>query len=198
MSRSVRVASDLDKYREPKAGLVFRYDYLRPRELAEGVEHGKARPARILLPLIEGEPFRNVSVIEEASNKTTANYVAAKNDIAIICIQPDQPGKDQHGVKLDLATKQYIGLPINTESWAIVSEINIDTWPSGNKPYPTPSKSVRLSSPHAGTNDGPIGQALSPVARTRKDLGAEKTPLYDAVIDSWLGLPRQWLNPGTY
>jgi hypothetical protein len=29
-----------------------------------------------------------------------------------------------------LTTKQYIGLPTEKESWAIVSEINIDTWPS--------------------------------------------------------------------
>jgi hypothetical protein len=124
------VASDLDKYREPKTGLVFRYDYLRPRELAEGIEHGKVRPTCILLPLIEGETLQNVSVIDEASNKTIANYVAGKNDIAIICIQTDPPGNDQLGVKLDLATKQYIGLPADNESWAIVSEINIDTWPS--------------------------------------------------------------------
>ena len=124
------MASDLDKYPEPKTGLVFRYDYLRPRELAEGVEHGKDRPACILLPLIEGETLQNVSVIDEASKRTTANYVAGKNDIAIICIQTDPPAKDQLGVKLDSATKQYIGLPADSESWAIVSEINIDTWPS--------------------------------------------------------------------
>jgi hypothetical protein len=103
MSRSARVASDLDKYPEPKTGLVFRYDYLRPRELAEGVEHGKDRPACILLPLIEGETLQNVSVIDEASKRTTANYVAGKNDIVIICIQTDPPAKDQLGVKLDLS-----------------------------------------------------------------------------------------------
>jgi hypothetical protein len=124
------VASDLARYHEPKTGLLFRYDYLRPREFADGVEHGKARPACILLPLVEGETFQNVSVIDEASRRTTANYVAGKNDIAIICIQTDPPSKDQLGVKLDLATKRYIGLPTDNESWAIVSEINIDTWPS--------------------------------------------------------------------
>jgi hypothetical protein len=94
MSRSARVASDLDKYPEPKTGLIFRYDYLRPRELAEGVEHGKDRPACILLPLIGGETLQNVSVIDEASKRTTANYVAGKNDIAIIGIQTDPPARD--------------------------------------------------------------------------------------------------------
>jgi hypothetical protein len=124
------VASDLDKYPEPKPGLVFRYDYLRPREFADGIEHGKERPACILVPLKEGEVFQNVTVIDETSKRTTANYVAGKNDIAIICIQTDPPDKNQLGVKLDLLTKQYIGLPGDKESWAIVSEVNIDTWPS--------------------------------------------------------------------
>ena len=120
------MASDLDKYPEPKPGLVF----LRPREFADGIEHGKVRPACILVPLKEGEVFQNVTVIDETSKRTTANYVAGKNDIAIICIQTDPPDKNQLGVKLDLQTKRYIGLPDDKESWAIVSEVNIDTWPS--------------------------------------------------------------------
>lgn len=124
------MASDLDKYPEPKPGLVFRYDYLRPREFADGTEHGKVRPACILVPLKEGEVFQNVTVIDETSKRTTANYVAGKNDIAIICIQTDPPDKNQLGVKVDLRTKRYIGLPDDKESWAIVSEVNIDTWPS--------------------------------------------------------------------
>jgi len=124
------VASDLDKYPKPKPGLVFRYDYLRPREFAEGIEHGKERPACILLPLEEGEVLQNVVVVDEASKSTIANYVAGRNDIVIICIQTDTPDKDQLGVKLDLQTKRYIGLPDEKESWAIVSEVNVDTWPS--------------------------------------------------------------------
>jgi hypothetical protein len=124
------VTSDLDKYPEPKAGLVFRYDYLRPREFAKGIEHGKERPACILVTLEEGEVFQNVTVIDEDSKRATANYVASGNDIAIISIQTDPPGDQQLGVKLDLQTKRYIGLPDDKESWAIVSEINIDTWPS--------------------------------------------------------------------
>lgn len=124
------MASDLDKYSTPKTGLVFRYDYLRPREFAEGTEQGKDRPACILITLQEGEVFTNVTVIDETSKRATADYVAGKNDVAIICIQTDPPDKNQLGVKLDLETKRYIGLPDDRESWAIVSEINIDTWPS--------------------------------------------------------------------
>lgn len=117
------MGSDLDKYPEPKLGLVFRYDYLRPREFADGIEHGKVRPACILVPLKEGEVFQNVTVIDETSKRTTANYVASKNDVAIICIQTDPPDKNQLGVKLDLQTKRYIGLPDDKDSWAIVSEV---------------------------------------------------------------------------
>jgi hypothetical protein len=75
------VASDLDKYPEPKPGLVFRYDYLRPREFAGGVQHGKERPACILLPLKEGEVLKDVAVVDEASKRTVANFVAGKNDL---------------------------------------------------------------------------------------------------------------------
>jgi len=53
------VASDLDKYPEPKPGLVFRYDYLRPREFADGIEHGKVRPACIL-----DDRFHETCVVE--------------------------------------------------------------------------------------------------------------------------------------
>jgi hypothetical protein len=124
------VASDLDKYPVPRTGLVFRYDYLRPREFAEGIEHGKDRTACILVTLQEGETFTDVTVIDEASKRSIVDYVAGKNDVAIICIQTDPPDRDQLGVKLDLQTKRYIGLPDEKESWAIVSEVNLDTWPS--------------------------------------------------------------------
>lgn len=124
------MVSNLDRYPAPKAGLVFRYDYLRPREFAAGIHHGKDRPACILVCLLEGEVFQDVVVVDELSTRRMANYVAGHNDIGIICIQSDPPGADQLGVKLDLATKRYVGLPSERESWAIVSEINIDTWPS--------------------------------------------------------------------
>ena len=88
--------------------------------------HGIGR----LVTLQEGEVFTNVTVVDEASKRSTTDYVARKNDVAIICIQTDPPDKTQLGVKLDIQTKRYIGLPADRESWAIVSEVNIDTWPS--------------------------------------------------------------------
>jgi hypothetical protein len=79
--------------------------------------------------LQEGEVFTNVTVVDEASKRSTTDYVARKNDVAIICIQTDPPDKTQLGVKLDIQTNRYIGLPADRESWAIVSEVNIDTFP---------------------------------------------------------------------
>jgi hypothetical protein len=69
-------------------------------------------------------------VVDEESKRSIADYVAGKNDVTIICIQTDPPDKDQLGVKLDLQTKRYIGLPDEKESWAIVSEVNIDAFRS--------------------------------------------------------------------
>lgn len=116
----------------PKAvpGLVFRYDYLRPHELAEGVEHGKERPACILVTLKAGERLSGVTVIAEDGSKIVADYEATGNDVVIVPIQSDPPSADQAGVVLDLATKRYIGLPSERLSYAIVSEVNIDTWPN--------------------------------------------------------------------
>ena len=41
----------------------------------------------------------NVTVVDEESKRSIADYVAGKNDVAIICIQTDPPDKDQLGVK---------------------------------------------------------------------------------------------------
>jgi hypothetical protein len=57
------------------------------------------------------------------------------------------------------------------------------------------ARPVRLSAAHARTNDGAVGEAVSPVAGTQEDLGAETTSLagsdhallsrlYRGIIDS--------------
>jgi hypothetical protein len=116
----------------PKAipGLVFRYDYLRPRDIAAGIEHGKERPACILAVLNAGETFTGVTVIDEQGGKTVADYVSGGGDVVIVPIQSDPPSQDQLGVVLDVDTKRYIGLPDDRLSYAIVSEVNIDSWPN--------------------------------------------------------------------
>jgi hypothetical protein len=118
--------------RVPKAapGLVFRYDYLRPREHEQGIENPKERPACILMVLAEGETLTGASIVDEGSRRAVVDFIAAEGDVVIIPIQTDPPASDQLGVKLDLKTKAYVGLPDAKVSWAIISEVNIDTWPS--------------------------------------------------------------------
>ena len=122
---------------EPVPGLVFRYDFLRPREAEGGVEHGKERPACILVRLLAGERLSGVRVLMEGGEFVIGDYVASANDFIILPIQSDPPSKLQLGVVLDVRTKAYIGLRDDRPSDVIVSEVNIDTWPnSGIKDAP--------------------------------------------------------------
>ncbi len=59
---------------KPTPGLVFRYDYLRPREVEVGIEHGKERPACILAVLQPGERLTGVTVIAEDAKVEVADY----------------------------------------------------------------------------------------------------------------------------
>jgi len=94
---------------EPVPGLVFRYDFLRPREAEGGVEHGKERPACILVRLLAGERLSGVRVLMEGGEFVIGDYVASANDFIILPIQSDPPSKLQLGVVL---------------------EVKIDTWPN--------------------------------------------------------------------
>ena len=122
---------------DPQPGLVFRYDYLRVHESLAGIENGKERPAYILLNLLEGEVLTGARIVDEASGTQLVDYTAGPRDVLILLIQTDPPAADQLGVKLDVDTKRLIGLPTDNESWVILSEMNIDTWPNaGIKPMP--------------------------------------------------------------
>jgi hypothetical protein len=116
---------------DPRPGLIFRYDYLRPREGLAGVENGTERPACILLNLVEGEIISGAMLVSEAAEKQVIDYTAGPRDVLIVPIQSDPPNRDQLGVKLTIDTKRQIGLPLDNESYVILSEINIDTWPNG-------------------------------------------------------------------
>lgn len=116
---------------EPQPGLVFRYDYLRVRESLAGIENGKERPACILLTLMEGEVLTGARIVDEVSGTQSVDYTAGPRDVLILPIQTDPPGSDQLGVRLGIDTKRLIGLPTTDESWVILSEMNIDTWPNG-------------------------------------------------------------------
>jgi hypothetical protein len=76
---------------EPVPGLVFRYDYLRPRHHDEGVENPKERPACILLVLKAGEVLTGATLIDERSGRNVVDYTASEGDIVIVPIQTDPP-----------------------------------------------------------------------------------------------------------
>jgi hypothetical protein len=114
----------------PEPGLVFRYDYLRVDEGQAGVENGKERPVCVIMTLAEGETFSGVRLYVEEDSVETETFVAGPNDILVVPIQSDPPNKDQLGLKLKVETKRLIGLPDDRESYVILSEINIDTWPN--------------------------------------------------------------------
>jgi hypothetical protein len=136
-------------------GLVFRYDYLRAREVLAGVEHGKERPACILMTLLAGERLVGVTIIAEDGKKIVTDYEASGDDVIIVPIQSDMPSQNQLGVVLDITTKQYIGLGTDRASFAIVSEVNIDKWPNagiqdvpgrpGEWAYPRPLPGPKLA-----------------------------------------------------
>lgn len=138
----------------PVPGLVFRYDYLRPRLLEIGVENPQERPACILLVLEEGEVLTGIRLIDEQAGSAELDYTAGAGDVVIFPIQSDPPDKDQLGVELSPATKAQVGLPGDKPSWAIISEVNVDRWPSpgigrvpgsGQLAYPRPLPGPALS-----------------------------------------------------
>jgi hypothetical protein len=116
----------------PKAepGLVFRYRYLRIWQYERGEQVGKERPCCILFPLAPGEEVFGPKVHDEASGAVVQRYVARDNDIIIVLVQTDPPGTDQIGIELSIADKRHVGLPADRPSYAIVSEVNVDTWPN--------------------------------------------------------------------
>ena len=136
-------------------GLVFRYDFLRPREAESGVENGKERPACILVLLHEGERLTGVTVIVEDDHRVEVDYVAKAGDVVIVPIQSDLPGADQLAGVLDEDTKTYVGLSGDGPAYALVSEVNVDAWPNagiqdvpgrpGHFAYPRPLPGPKLA-----------------------------------------------------
>lgn len=143
---------------EARPGLVFQYEFLRLSDAAKGLERGKSRPACILLPLEEGERLAAPLAVDEHLNPLTTDYVAVDGDVLIILIQSDKPTGSQIGVRIDIPTKKLIGLPTDRESYAIVSEVNVDRWPNPGMKWIIGSRSELI---YPGTVPGPMLSRIS-------------------------------------
>lgn len=115
---------------EPVPGLVFRYDYLRPWESERNIEHGKERPACILMVLRPGELIRGLRAVDEVNRQVTMDFTARSGDVIVLPIQSDPPGENQVGIELKEDVKRHIGMPFDKPSYVLVSEVNIDAWPN--------------------------------------------------------------------
>ena len=94
---------------EPKAGLVFRYDYVWSREAAVGREQGKDRPA---------------CLVAATDASSTPRYVV------ILPITHSPPRDGTVAVELPPRVRAALGLD-EERTWVIVSEHNVDEWPNG-------------------------------------------------------------------
>jgi hypothetical protein len=120
------------KIPEPRAGLVFRYRYLRIWQYERGDQVGKDRPCCVLLPLKAGQAITGNPIHHEVSTAPVERYIAEDGDVLILLIQSDEPGVDQIGLELTVDDKRYVGLPSDAPSYIIVSEVNVDKWPNGD------------------------------------------------------------------
>jgi len=120
------------KIPEARAGIVFRYRYLRVWQYLAGEQVGKDRPCCILLPLKPGQELTGAVVYNELGKSVATSHVTGADEVLIVLIQSDPPGADQAGLELSIDDKRHIGLPADSPSYVIVSEVNVDRWPNGD------------------------------------------------------------------
>ena len=100
---------------EPKPGLVVRYDYLWTHEATRGQDQGKDRPACLV---------------------AASDSVLRPRYVVFLPITHTPPSGDTVGIEIPAKVKAAIGLD-DVPSWVIVSEHNVDEWPSsGVSPVP--------------------------------------------------------------
>jgi hypothetical protein len=100
---------------DPAPGLVVRYDYLWTHEAAAGRDQGKDRPACLV----------------------AASDVATRpRFVVLLPITHTAPAGDTVDMEIPQRVRQALGLD-DAPSWVIVSEHNVDEWPSaGLSPLP--------------------------------------------------------------
>ena len=98
-----------------RPGLVFRYEYAWKRDALAGKDAATERPACIVL---------------------TVEQNAGDTRVLIVPITHQSPGPDVPAVELPPKVKAHLGLD-GARSWVILSEANIDTWPTPDmRPIP--------------------------------------------------------------
>lgn len=99
----------------PQPGLVFRYEYAWKQDVLAGKEAAKERPACIVL-----------TVLREAGS----------TQVLIVPITHKPPGPDVPALEIPPNVKTHLGLD-DARSWVILSEANIDIWPTPDmRPLP--------------------------------------------------------------
>jgi hypothetical protein len=89
---------------ESRSGLVVRYGYLWTWEAKENRETGKDRPACLVTTLADGR-------------------------VALLPITHKQPSADDVALLIPAPLKRQLGLD-GEKSWIVLSECNVDIWPS--------------------------------------------------------------------
>lgn len=92
----------------PRPGLVVRYDYLWSHEQAKGRIQGKDRPACLV-----------------AASDNTRN----PRFVVLLPITHTPPTPPAIGIEIPAQVKKALGLD-DEPSWVIVTEYNVDAWPS--------------------------------------------------------------------
>ena len=100
---------------EPKPGLVVRYGYLWSHEAASGRNQGKDRPACLV---------------------AASDASATPRFVVLLPITHTPPTGDTVGIEIPQRVREALGLD-DARSWVIVSDHNVDEWPSaGIQPLP--------------------------------------------------------------
>lgn len=102
---------------EARPGLVFRYEYVWKRQSLAGQSVGeKQRPACVVLEVTGASGDRRVLIVPITTQRPDDNIPA---------------------LEIPAAVKRHLGLDADRSSWIILSEANIDCWPSPDmRPIP--------------------------------------------------------------
>lgn len=95
---------------DARPGLVFRYEYVWKRQALAGQTTGeKERPACIVLAVTR---------------------TAGDTQVLIVPITTQKPDAATPAVEIPPAVRRHLGFDEGRSSWIILSEANIDAWPS--------------------------------------------------------------------